>query len=187
MNTLEEPAQAIPLVRTFIQLTHFQEWEQAVAQLIFQALKGTLPNIDPHFSLSMITPGSLFREMPFLFPYKNGEVIEDIRFSEGLVKGVIDLLFYHEGLYYLVDWKTNWLGPDFTFYEMTSLQAAMAENAYFLQASLYVEAIKRYLKLVDPRPFNECFGGVYYLFLRGMKAGQSTGIYHFFPKLFGDK
>ena len=100
---------------------------------------------------------------------------------EGLIKGVIDMLYCHDGLYYLVDWKTNWLGPQAQSYDKPSLHAAMLQNSYFLQASIYARAIKRYLKLVDDRPFTDCFGGVFYLFVRGMLPGQTTGIFHFFP------
>ena len=53
----------------------------------------------------------------------------------------------------------------------------MQEHAYFLQAAIYTEAIKRYLSLVEKRPFEECFGGAFYLFLRGIQPGQKTGIY----------
>ena len=168
-------------MRPFVQYTPFKEWEQAIARLVFNVIEETFPPLPPSFSLSLLQRGSLYREMPFLFPYKKGEGIEEIQFNEGLIKGVVDMLFYHEGFYYLLDWKTNWLGPGTDFYDTSSLHAAMRENSYFLQASIYVEAIRRYLKLVDERPFKECFGGVFYLFLRGMQEGSSTGIYHFFP------
>ena len=119
--------------------------------------------------------------MPFVFPYQKGEGIQEVEFKEGLIKGVIDCLFYHNGFYYLLDWKTNWLGPEHQFYENVHLQAAMQAHAYFLQATIYTEAIKRYLSVVEKRPFEECFGGVFYLFLRGMQPGETTGIYHFLP------
>lgn len=177
------PDQAVPLVRPFVQCTPFKEWEQTIARLIFTSVKAKLPSMPSSFSLSLLRRGRLYREMPFLFPYKKGEGIEEIRFAEGLIKGVVDMLFYHDGFYYLLDWKTNWLGPRTDCYDTPSLHAAMQENSYFLQASIYVEAIRRYLKLVDERPFKECFGGVFYLFLRGMQEGNSTtGIYHFFPR-----
>lgn len=181
VEPLIEPEQAVPLVRPFIQSTPLKEWEQTIAQLIFNTLKTPLPTMDSSFSLSRINPGSLYREMSFLFPYQRREGIEDIHFKEGMIKGEIDMLFFHEGLYYLVDWKTNWLGPQPESYQTAALHTAMQANNYYLQASLYVQAIKRYLELVDKRKFSECFGGVFYLFLRGMQVDQSTGIVHFFP------
>jgi len=55
----------------------------------------------------------------------------------------------------------------------------MQEHQYFLQAEIYTNALKRYLQLVDGRPFPEIFGGIYYLFLRGIKReyGNQYGVY----------
>lgn len=177
---LKSAEQAIPLVRPFVQYSAFKEWESAIATLIFNTLKTPLTQISKRFSLAHLEPTQLYREMPFVFPYQKENGIEEIDFKEGLIKGVIDLLFYQDGYYYLVDWKTNWLGPQLESYEPTALQVAMQEHAYFLQAAIYTEAIKRYLRLVEPRPFEECFGGIFYLFLRGMQPGSQTGTYHFF-------
>ena len=52
----------------------------------------------------------------------------------------------------------------------------MEKNDYFLQAKLYTEALKRYVKLFDSRDFNLSFGGVFYLFVRG------KAVLHFFPE-----
>ncbi len=177
---LENAEQACDLIRPYIRYTPFKEWELSIAALLFHALK--TPMIAEKICLADLADDQFYREMPFVFPYKKGDGIEELTFKEGLIKGVIDMFFYHEGFYYLVDWKTNWLGPQTLSYDRLSLEKSMLENAYFLQAEIYVEAIRRYLKLVDERPFEECFGGVYYLFLRGMDLGQTTGIYHFLPK-----
>jgi exodeoxyribonuclease V beta subunit len=75
-----------------------------------------------------------------------------------------------------VDWKTNWLGPDLTSYNQEQMHHAMREHDYYLQASLYREALMRYLALVDPRPFDEIYGGMYYLFLRGINSGSDSGV-----------
>ena len=178
---LTGPEQAVPLIRPFVQHTAFKEWEQIIAHLIFNALKTVLPLKPPLFSLSQIIKGNCYREMPFLFPSQIGEKSDLHMFGDDMIKGVFDLLFYHEGLYYLVDWKTNWLGPLINSYETDALHVSMHENDYFLQASLYTEAIRRYLKLVEERPFENCFGGIFYLFLRGMQRGNTTGVYRFMP------
>lgn len=170
----------IPFVRPFVQKSLFKEWESVIATLIFNTLKTPLPQVSDTFCLAHLESTQFYREIPFVFPYKKGEGIEEIDFKEGLIKGVIDLLFYHEGFYYLVDWKTNWLGIELEAYESASLEITMKEHSYFLQAAIYTEAVKRYLKLVDPRPFEECFGGIFYLFLRGLQPGKNMGIYHFF-------
>lgn len=176
---LKDVEQATNLIRPFVQKTAFKEWERVIATLIFNTLKTNLPHATTPFCLADIAPTAMYREMPFVFPHHQGEYLEDVYFEEGLIKGVIDLLFYHQGYYYLVDWKTNWLGASVEAYESVALQRAMQDNAYFLQAAIYTEAIKRYLKLVEPRSFEECFGGSYYLFLRGLQPGHSFGIYSF--------
>jgi exodeoxyribonuclease V beta subunit len=182
---LKNGEDAIPFVHPFVQKSVFKEWESVIASLIFNTLQTPFPQIPGSFCLAHLEPVQLYREMPFIFPYKKGRSIEDIHFHEGLIKGVIDLFFRHEGFYYLVDWKTNWLGPRTEDYSLSAMKIAMGENAYFLQAAIYTEAIKRYLKLVESRSFEKCFGGVFYLFLRGMQPGSNTGIYHEpFPKEF---
>jgi len=104
----------------------------------------------------------MFQELEFVFPT-----------SEGFLKGFIDLCFEKQGKYYLVDWKTNWLEN----YSQAFLEKAMHEGDYFLQAAIYAQSLKRYIKLYDSRPFEECFGGAYYVFVRG------PGVYHFIPDL----
>ena len=178
-KNLKNGDSAIPLIRPFVQKTAFEQWEKVIADLIFNTLRTPFSQIGGNFCLAHLDPTQLYREMPFVFPYKKGDGIEEIDFNEGLIKGVIDLIFHHDGFYYLVDWKTNWLGTFSEAYEPSVLQMAMQEHAYFLQAALYTEATKRYLNLVEQRSFEECFGGVFYLFLRGLQPGQNKGIYHF--------
>ena len=45
-----------------------------------------------------------------------------------MLKGFIDLVFRHEGRYYLLDYKSNWLGEDSSAYT----QQAMAAVQFFL-------------------------------------------------------
>lgn len=185
---MNHPREAIPLIRPYLQTTPFMDWEEPIAQAIFDTLKIPLLKNDSIFSLSSLKEGSFYREMPFLFPYEAGKQIENVEIKEGLIKGVIDFLFFHEGRYYIVDWKTNWLGQNEECYEKEWMRNSMSENHYFLQASIYTQALKLFLKLVDARPFSECFGGIYYLFLRGIKIGRSTGIFDDFSvcKINGD-
>lgn len=98
------------------------------------------------------------------------------------IKGFIDVVFLHEGRYYLVDWKSNWLGPDNFYYTQSSLNQAMEQHDYFLQGKIYATALKNYVATVDARPFEECFGGMFYVFLRGINEPRSHGIYYFNPE-----
>lgn len=97
----------------------------------------------------------------------------------GMMTGFIDLIFEHEGKYYILDWKSNFLGDDLKHYEHQAVLNAMNENNYHLQYCIYTVAMKRFLesKLGDSFDYNKHFGGVIYLFLRGVRKGDSTGIY----------
>jgi len=91
----------------------------------------------------------------------------------GFLKGFIDLVFQHEGRFYVVDYKSNHLGTDFANYDAPSMTHAMAHHDYFLQYHLYSVAVNRWLgRRLRGYDFEKHFGGVYYLFLRGMSADQ---------------
>ncbi len=91
----------------------------------------------------------------------------------GHLRGFVDLVFEHDGRYFLVDYKSNHLGEDFADYSAPALAAAMAEHHYFLQAFLYAVALHRHLAACRRGyDYDRDFGGVYYLFLRGMAPGR---------------
>ncbi|MEW8508519.1 MAG: exodeoxyribonuclease V subunit beta [Candidatus Thiodiazotropha sp.] len=94
---------------------------------------------------------------------------------DGYVKGFIDLVFEVDGCFYLADYKSNWLGNRYADYHPQAMQAAMVEHHYPLQYLLYTLALHRYLKLRLPDyAYERHFGGVYYLFLRGMRPQSGT-------------
>jgi exodeoxyribonuclease V beta subunit len=97
--------------------------------------------------------------------------IRDLGFAPlaGYLTGFIDLVFENDGLWYLVDYKSNHLGPRAEDYAPARLIDEMARHHYFLQYHLYVVALHRYLALrLGDYDYDRHFGGVYYLFLRGM-------------------
>ncbi|WP_020395864.1 exodeoxyribonuclease V subunit beta [Thiolinea disciformis] len=93
---------------------------------------------------------------------------------EGFIKGYIDLVFRHEGRYYLVDYKSNLLGENYTDYHPEGIMQAMAEAHYYLQYLIYCVALHRYLKQRSADyTWETHVGGVFYLFLRGMHKTQA--------------
>ncbi|MCQ4235894.1 PD-(D/E)XK nuclease family protein, partial [Pseudomonas stutzeri] len=92
----------------------------------------------------------------------------------GFLKGFIDLTFEHDGRWYIADYKSNWLGPDASYYGGERLLQALAGEHYYLQYLIYLVALRRFLRqrLADFR--DEQLGGAFYLFLRGMPA---AGVY----------
>jgi exodeoxyribonuclease V beta subunit len=99
------------------------------------------------------------------------------------LKGFIDLVFQHQGRFYIVDYKSNRLGDAVADYRASRLGLAMHEHDYFLQYHLYALALDRHLRLRLPDySYDRCFGGVYYLFVRGMSPEHPRGTGVFFDR-----
>lgn len=95
----------------------------------------------------------------------------DFRRVKGMLKGFIDLVFRWQDKFYLLDYKSNWLGEDSRAYTQPVMEQAMAEHRYDLQYQLYTLALHRYLRHRLPDyDYQRHFGGVIYLFLRGVDA-----------------
>lgn len=136
-------------------------------------------------------------EMEFLLPVKHlssllfsrlsqefdplSKQLDALGFSQvkGMLKGFIDLVFVHQGKYYLLDWKSNHLGDDVADYNRESLEQAMAEHRYDFQYQIYALALHRFLRSRIPGyQFEQHFGGVYYLFLRGVDGSENGRFFH---------
>ncbi len=90
----------------------------------------------------------------------------------GMVMGFADLLFEHGGRYWVLDYKSNWLGDDDAAYTPDTLEAAMASHRYDVQAAIYLLALHRLLRSrlgagYDPL---QQLGGAIYLFMRGING-----------------
>jgi exodeoxyribonuclease V beta subunit len=156
----------------------------------------------PDLTLEMISPNKRLDEMAFYFPVNDltvsrlkralqpfthtmpvlERVLKQLSFADiqGFMKGFIDLVFEYEGRFYVADYKSNWLGDKAAQYDPAALNEAMVMHGYPLQYLIYSLALHRYLKtrLPDYNPDSH-FGGVYYLFIRGMQPdwGQA-GVYY---------
>ncbi|MBS1567440.1 MAG: PD-(D/E)XK nuclease family protein, partial [Bacteroidetes bacterium] len=97
---------------------------------------------------------------------------------EGIMNGKIDLFFELDGRYYVLDWKSNYLGPTPADYSPEAVAAAMNENNYHLQYLIYTIAVRKYLRTrIQGFDYSTQFGGVIYLFVRGVRAGTANGIF----------
>jgi exodeoxyribonuclease V beta subunit len=93
----------------------------------------------------------------------------------GIMRGFIDLVFEHGGRYYIVDYKSNYLGAQREDYDTEALRKAVGNHRYDLQYLIYTVALQRYLsQRVVGYDYERHFGGVFYLFLRGMTPTQPT-------------
>ena len=89
------------------------------------------------------------------------------------LRGEIDLVYEYAGKYYVVDYKSNYLGNSLSNYNNENLSAAMNKAGYWLQAAIYQVALHRFLRLrLKDYVGNETqyLGAVEYVFLRGIDS-----------------
>ena len=111
---------------------------------------------------------------------------EPLQFEQiqGMVRGSIDLVFRHNGKYYLVDYKSNFLGSSLADYNQEALKKEMLHSHYDWQYLIYTLALHRYLQSVVPDyDYARDFGGVFYLFLRGMNGEPQSGVFYDRPSV----
>jgi exodeoxyribonuclease V beta subunit len=119
------------------------------------------------------------------FPSGFTDNLGRLRFDpvEGYMRGFIDLLVRCNGRYYILDWKSNWLGNRPSEYGEDGMREAMVEHNYFLQSHLYLLAADLFLqtRLKNYR-YERDFGGVFYVFLRGIDPkNPALGVYKQIP------
>ena len=163
--------------------------------------------------LASLSKPSTLREAEFYFPMPNLKVrdvakllqvyrqhlqqqrelealpifMADIPELSGMMHGFIDLIFEHKGKYYVADYKSTHLGDRPEEYSTALMHKNNQHHLYDLQYLLYSLALHKYLKQqIKDYSFESHFGGVYYLYLRGMSPefkidGDSTGV--FFDKV----
>jgi exodeoxyribonuclease V beta subunit len=149
----------------------------------FNELEFRIP-VSPVAAGHGLDPASLaevFRRHPSPeLPAHYGERVAELGFRSlsGFLKGYIDLVFEREGRFYVVDYKTNHLGDFADEYHPARLGEVMVSSHYFLQYHLYTLAVDRFLRRFQPGyDYASGFGGVYYLFIKGMRPGAETGVF----------
>ncbi len=110
--------------------------------------------------------------------------INNLSKLEGLMNGKIDLFFEWNNQFFILDWKSNYLGDSVKDYSPAAVAAAMNDNNYHLQYLIYSLAVKKYLESRLPSfNYDTGFGGVIYFFVRGMRKGSANGIFTYKPPL----
>lgn len=192
-------AETVAKLTELLQLENYElAWLPVLQQLIRDVL--TCPLDGDALRLADKTASQRLTEMEFLLPI---EILQSVALNKviakhdplsakagelgfatvsGMLKGFIDLVFEHQGKYYVLDWKSNYLGDDPQVYRGEQLQTAMREHRYDLQYQIYALALQRFLRSRIPNySYETHFGGVYYLFLRGIQAGSDSGIFYARP------
>ena len=98
----------------------------------------------------------------------------DWNVDKGFLRGSIDFVFEHKGKIYLIDWKSNILKD----YHPKTLENEVSKH-YMLQLQIYTLATSYWFNLDSKEKFEKRFGGVLYIFLRGML--QREGVFFFCP------
>jgi len=182
-----------------LQLLNFgydvEKWQAVIMTLVDDVLNTPLEPHLPDFALSGISRSKRLNELEFYYPISEvmpqglgavfAEFGHQVSFNpfapvRGFMKGYIDMVFEYEGCYYLVDYKSTMLGTQPQAYHYSYLKEVMIREGYILQYHIYAVALHRYLSARLPNyRYEEHFGGVYYLFLRGMspERGADYGIY----------
>lgn len=171
------------------------EAEIALDELLVRSVQAPLDTDDNDFYLANIPDNDCLKEMAFYFSVNElqtaaiNQLLVDkqsyqplsARQLSGQLTGFIDLICQYQGRYYVMDYKSNSL-PE---YDSKSLQYAMQQHNYGLQYYIYSLVLHRYLKQRLPDySYDQHFGGVRYLFLRGMdKAQPMQGVFVDKPSL----
>jgi exodeoxyribonuclease V beta subunit len=187
-----------------------EEWAVPVQQGLSDVCRTPLLHDKGAFCLASLTKAHRLDELEFYYPVPllSAEKLRSIfvrhldnkvtagdrersaskerRKGNGFMKGFIDLVFEWQGQLYLVDYKSNHLGSSVEDYGRPQLAAAMTEARYDLQYYIYSVTLHRYLKkrLRSNYDYDRYFGGVLYLFVRGMKPerGPEFGVYFDRPR-----
>ncbi|SJM89740.1 Exodeoxyribonuclease V, beta subunit [Crenothrix polyspora] len=171
------------------------EQPQLLDELLYAVVTTPLSITDTEFCLMNLQDQHCLKEMPFYLSLThintvgiNGILRDSPTFQPleskqiaGYLTGFIDLICEYQGRYYVMDYKTNTL-PD---YRDETLVQAMREHNYGLQYWLYSVVLHRYLQLRLPNyDYQQHFGGVRYLFVRGMQPDVAmAGVYEDRPEL----
>jgi exodeoxyribonuclease V beta subunit len=175
------------------------QWQQPLMPYLKEALLTPLAPLS--FSLSDISDQDRKVEMEFVLPFKPLHVASvnrllrqydplaqrarALKFDtvQGMLKGFIDLTFRFNGQYFVLDYKSNYLGEDATSYTQAAMQEAMVDHRYDFQYVLYTLALHRLLKVRLPEyDYDRDVGGVVYLFLRGLdRESLSQGVFYTKP------
>ncbi|MYN06374.1 exodeoxyribonuclease V subunit beta [Pseudoduganella aquatica] len=142
-------------------------------------LDGVLPEMEFWFPSERLSTGALDRLCRRHLLQGVARPLLPERQLHGMLKGFTDLVFEHEGRYWVLDYKSNALGAGDAAYHTQALAAGMAEHRYDIQGAIYMQALHRLLRNrmggdYDPA---QHLGGAVFFFLRGIGNVHTRGCY----------
>ena len=162
-------------------LTINDDVKQEVFDILDSVLTAKLPVINggaakgQFFSLNELDEKDKKPEIEFNTNVLNGRL-------NNYFNGFIDLLFKRGEYYSVLDWKSDSLNDrDFASYSTKESLKEHTDNAYSIQRVLYCYFLIEWLTLKYDEDresvFNNHFGGIYYVYLRGCRKDKCNGIY----------
>ncbi len=174
--------------KKLIEFNYDNNWLNIIKNSLFNVLNVKLDFINISISSDKIV--FLFKEFDFLlfikksFSFSNynkiikkydfiskfcNDIFVSFDLLNGYLNGVIDLIFLYKEKFYIVDYKSNWLGYSYSDYNKNNLLKIMSFNRYDIQYQIYSLVLHNYLKLnLLNYSYNKNFGGIYYIFIRGL-------------------
>ncbi len=177
------------------------EWEVTVGRMLQDLASLSLSQT---WKLSQVTASERLHELEFMLPLdrltpqrlrqamadSSGadcpadflQSLQQLDFipSRGWMRGFLDLVVQKAGRFYILDWKSNYLGDQVEAYHSRALRQVIIENYYFIQYCLYTVALHRFLRFrLENYEYDSMFGGVFYVFLRGIDplCGPECGVF----------
>ncbi len=199
--TAAEPGELHATIERRCSLRGWQSWTPVVQGWMDDLLGLQLPLGEQPLRLADLSPGRYTPELEFWFQASRvatGELDTVVRNAtldgarrprlaaaelNGMMRGFIDLVFEHEGRYFVLDYKSNHLGPDDAAYSEDNMCNTVLEKRYDMQYALYTLALHRLLSHRLPDyDYQRHVGGAVYLFLRGC-GGATGGVFHRRPSV----
>ena len=157
------------------------EWITTTKQMVNEVLNASLPVIHgsnkttDYIKLNEISLNNKLDEVEFNFNLLMTKL-------KNYCNGFVDLIFKHGDYYSIVDWKSDRLNEEFTSYSDPVSLKNHVDECYSIQRVLYSYCLIKWLQQSMPNLsleeiFNNHFGGVYYIFLRGCNQNTSNGVY----------
>ena len=158
-----------------------EEWITSTINIVTTVLESKLP---------IVYGSKVVNEFITLKDITIDNKLDEVEFNFNLImtklknycNGFVDMIFKHGDYYSIVDWKSDRLNEEFTSYSNPTILKSHVDECYSIQRVLYSYCLINWLKQSMPNKtheqiFNEHFGGVYYIFLRGCNINTSNGIY----------
>jgi exodeoxyribonuclease V beta subunit len=147
-------------------------------------LDGVLPEMEFWFPSERLSTGALDRLCRRHLMRGVPRPALPERQLHGMLKGFTDLVFEHQGRYWVLDYKSNALGAGDAAYQTPSLAAGMAEHRYDIQGAIYMQALHRLLRNRMGQAYDPAqhLGGAIFFFLRGVGNAQTRGCYLLEPE-----